>query len=127
MTKAPNQQQQSIEDILLTSIPTIMGREFKNNKKDRFIKGPIPFSWISRAACLSSSALKIGLILWYLAGLNKSETVKLSNRYLTEFGIHRAGKYRGLQALQLAGLISVSNQIGRSPLVTILKGKLKYD
>lgn len=69
---------------------------------------------------LSESALKIGLVLYFLSGLTKSKTVKLSNRYLEDFGVHRSSKYKALKEMQKIGLVSYTHEKGCSPLVTIL-------
>lgn len=46
----------------------------------RFLKGPIPWSWIAAAAILPSRALLVGLCLWRLAGAMKSDTVSFGTR-----------------------------------------------
>ena len=109
----------SLEEVFNSSTPTVKGRDITTRRYSRFIKGPIPLDWVFTAAQLSEAALKVGLILWYLSGLNRSDTVKLSNRYLDDIGLSRNGKYRGLAALEKAGLISYSQGEGRSPIVTI--------
>ena len=119
MGKILNDLPSSLEDVLKSSTPTVKGRDLPFRRYSRFIKGPIPLDWLLSAARLSESALKVGLILWYLAGLNKSDTVKLSNRYLGDIGLSRNGKYRGLAALENAGLVTYSQDNGRSPIVKI--------
>ena len=44
-----------------------------------FIKGPLPLDWMQRAARLPGKTLQVALALWYLAGLQKSLTVKLAS------------------------------------------------
>lgn len=119
MGKILNDLPSSLEDVLKASTPTVKGRDVQHRRYSRFIKGPIPLDWLFSAARLSESALKVGLILWYLAGLKKCKTVKLSNRYLGDFGLSRNGKYRGLAALENAGLVTHSQENGRSPMITI--------
>ena len=38
---------------------------------DRFLKGPVPWSWIAGAAALPGQALLVGLCIWRLAGAKK--------------------------------------------------------
>lgn len=86
---------------------------------ERFLKGPIPLNWLSRAAQLQGKSLQVGLSLWFLAGLTNCHTVKLSQSTLHEFGVNRQSKYRALRWLEGAKLITVANGVGKSPLVTL--------
>src|SRR5437588_1131274 len=62
----------------------------------RFLKGPVPWSWIVAASALPGKALIVGLSLWRLAGALKSRTVTLGNADLEPFGVDRAAKSRAL-------------------------------
>jgi hypothetical protein len=86
----------------------------------RFIKGPIPLSWIGKAAHLPGKTLHVALALQYLAGLTKSDTVRLSAKTLDVMGVARNVKADALARLQHAGLISVHQLPGRAPVVTLL-------
>ncbi len=88
----------------------------------RFVRGPIPWGWICRAAQLPGAALAVSVALWHLAGMKRSETVSLSNGLMAELGVERHAKYRALAALEGAGLIMVKRQSGRSTVGTILSG-----
>jgi hypothetical protein len=87
--------------------------------RSQFLKGPIPWPWISIAANLSGRALAVGLALWRLAGVRKCMSVRLSNTEVAVLGVDRNAKSRALRALQEAGLIVVEQRPGRLPLVTI--------
>jgi hypothetical protein len=87
---------------------------------DRFLKGPIPWSWITAAAALPGQALLVGLCVWRLAGAMKSETVSFGNSDLKPLGIDRPTKSRALRALERAGLINVNRQPGRFPKVSLI-------
>lgn len=86
----------------------------------RFLKGPIPWSWIAAAAVLPSRALLVCLCLWRLVGAMKSDTVSFGNSDLRPLGIDRATKSRALRAVERADLIKVARQPGRFPKVTPL-------
>jgi hypothetical protein len=86
----------------------------------RFLKGPIPWSWIAVAAALPSRALLVGLGLWRLVGAMKSDTILFGNSDLRLLGIDRATKSRALRSLEQSGLIKVVHQAGRFPKVTVL-------
>jgi len=89
---------------------------------EKFLKGPIPWSWLSKGASLKGQALHVGIALWLLAGIKRSQSVALSNSVLRDLGVSRYSGYRALHALEGAGLISVDRHTGRNPLVTILNG-----
>ncbi len=97
-------------------------REIKG--QERFIKGPIPLSWISRASKLNGKVLHIGLSLWYLSGLRKEKRIKLTSAVYTEiFGVSRQAMYRSLEKMEDAGLISAEQRQGKTFMVTILDEK----
>jgi hypothetical protein len=85
-----------------------------------FLKGPIPIAWLMKACALPGKASQIGVVLWHLSGLRKNDTVILANGLLEEFHISRKAKYRGLKALEGAGLIAVEEREDRNPSVTII-------
>ncbi len=84
-----------------------------------FIKGPLPLDWMQRAARLPGKTLQVALTLWYLAGLQKSRTVKLASKPLEAMGVSRDAKYDALARLAAAGLIAVDQKPGQAPIVTL--------
>ena len=91
---------------------------------ERFLRGPIPWGWLCAAAAASKSgaAVKVALALWHLSGLNRqAKTVTLTGKVLRELGVERHAGYRGLEALEAAGLVTVERHPGRRPVVTILE------
>jgi hypothetical protein len=77
---------------------------------------------LSHAACAGGrgSGFKVAIAIWYLVGLNYQErTVTLTGRALRAFGMDRYASYRGLAALESAGLISVQRRTGCAPRVTV--------
>ena len=87
---------------------------------EKFLKGPIPLKWLTNASKLPGKAFQIGIVLWYLGGLTKTCEVKLTNVVLAEFGIKKDAKRRGLESLEVAGLVSVKRRKYKNPIVTIL-------
>ena len=85
-----------------------------------FIKGPLPLGWMQAAARLPGRTLQVALALWYLAGLKKDTTVRLTTKPLEDMGVSRDAKYDGLARLEGAGLVSIRRQPGQAPLVTLL-------
>ena len=89
---------------------------------EKFLKGPIPLHWLTRAISLPGKALHIGIILWYWAGIKKNRIICLSSYKMKGFGIKRNAKIRALKQLEFAGLIIFEGKKGCAPIVTILDG-----
>jgi hypothetical protein len=87
---------------------------------EAFLKGPIPLQWLARAVSLTGKALHVAIAIWFLAGMKRLPTVSLQPSVLRHFGIKRHAAYRGLTALEKAGLVSVERHRGRAPRVTLL-------
>lgn len=92
----------------------------RHQGNEKFLKGPIPLNWISKAIQLSGSVWPVSTAIWYLVGLTHSPTVKLTQATLNLFGISRYSKYRALDELETAGLICVISKRGKNPLITVL-------
>jgi hypothetical protein len=90
---------------------------------DRFLKGPIPWGWLSEAARLPGRTLHVAIGLWHLAGITKNRTVRLSRAVAESLGVNRHVQYRGLKALEESNLVSVERLPGRRAVVTILDGR----
>lgn len=100
-------------------LQTSLRRVPRASKGQRFLRGPIPLDWLSAAAGLPGKSLHVGLALWLEAGFRNSAVVPLSNLTGRYFGLDRNAKYRGLDWLEQAGLISVERKLGRAPIVAI--------
>jgi hypothetical protein len=87
----------------------------------KFLRGPVPLDWLSSAAALPGRSLHVAMAVWFMAGLRKSRTVPVGNVTGLQFGLDRNAKYRALEWLENAKLISVERQVGRAPVVTILE------
>jgi len=92
--------------------------------KGRFIAGPVPVSWLCQAGRLGVKALLVGLALWHLKGLRKSDTFVVSNLMLRDWDIQADAKTRALHKLEQAGLVTVERRGKRSPQVTLLVKRL---
>ena len=94
-------------------------RSLTHGPRQKFLKGPIPWLWLQRAARLPGKALHVAIELWHLSGLLKSDEVRPSLSKLGGLGVSRTAAARGLAALESAGLVSVERGRGRKALVTI--------
>jgi hypothetical protein len=102
-------------------MPAKRSRLPRHRPGEEFLCGPIPLNWINRACRLRGKALAVGLALWFKAGTQRdSATVVLSSKLLRRFGVaDRKAGYRGMTALEDAGLVEVERHRGRCPRVTI--------
>lgn len=97
-------------------------RAFKPCVTERFIQGPIPYDWVKRANQLPGKAGSVGISLWFLKGVKKSDTFLLTQEFDALAGCGRKAIYHALDELEEAGLIKVSSRAGGRPEVTILYG-----
>jgi DNA-binding transcriptional ArsR family regulator len=81
--------------------------------------GPIDVAWVRQAAQLGVTALLVGLALWYLKGLRRTNSFILSNLMIAEWGVQPDAKRRALRKLEKAGLITIERREKRSPLVSL--------
>jgi hypothetical protein len=86
---------------------------------EKFLKGPIPWNWLSKAAKQPGKALHVAIAIWLIAGIKNNRNIDLSYNVLEEMGVDRHATYLGLTALEEAGLISVIHNNGSCPAVTI--------
>jgi DNA-binding transcriptional ArsR family regulator len=98
--------------------PLVRGSERKLYK--RFLKGPIPLGWLTRAATLHGRALHVAIAIWFRAGMEGPTGLRVSNTLAAEFGVDRHAKNRAVRSLEDAGLISVTRECGRSPVVDLI-------
>ena len=84
-----------------------------------FLKGPIPLWWLTRAAALPGKALALGVALWWLHGMSKDGSFKLTGKALQAMNVSRDAATDGLRRLEADGLVSVQRAKGRRPVVHI--------
>jgi DNA-binding transcriptional ArsR family regulator len=92
----------------------------RHRRGERFLKGPIPWTWLEAAARQPGQALHVGIVLWQLAGMKGSSCVAINLSRLDGLGVSRYAASRGLKALRTAGLVAFENRQGRTAVVTVL-------
>lgn len=101
-------------------LPLATIRPRKSRRATRFLKGPVPWDWLCAASKLPGKAVHLGIAIWHLAGLKKTETIRIPAHVLEEMGLDRATAYRARKALAHARLISVATKPGKKAQITIL-------
>lgn len=92
---------------------------FRPRRGEKFLKGPIPWTWLTTAARLPGKSLHVSLVIWLMHFMKRSDRVLLSPKLLREMGINRSSAYRGITWLEKAGLICVSRRRGRGAIVLL--------
>ncbi len=89
-----------------------------------FLRGPIPWSWLTLAGRLPGRALQVGVVLWFWVGRRNSRTVSISlSAIARQFGFDQSSASRALAQLARARLISLEQAPGRKHKVTVLDVK----
>jgi hypothetical protein len=86
----------------------------------KFVAGPVDVDWLSQARKFGVTTLWVGLFLWFLRGLKRSNSFIVSNLMIQEWGVQPDAKSRALRKLEKAGLITIELRGKRNPLVTLI-------
>ena len=96
--------------------------ELQPKQETKFFLHPrVQLVWIEKAAQLGNQALLVGILLQFRVVLSGNESVTLPKDFLAKFWISRGIKQRALKTLEEAGLVSVVQEQGCSPVITVLK------
>ena len=86
-----------------------------------FLHPKIVMLWVEKAAQLGIQALMVGILLHFRSVCCGKDSVTLPKELLDKFHISRGVKQRALRSLEEAGLVSIVQEIGHSPLITLRK------
>ncbi|MBB3207494.1 hypothetical protein FHS27_003319 [Rhodopirellula rubra] len=86
---------------------------------ERFIRGPIPLTWFRAASTCGDRAEAVAVLLWYAAGYQRRNPIKMTPTLLSELRVHPKTGKRILRRMEELGLVQCEFARGRSPLVTI--------
>ena len=106
-------------DVLAEKVRTKSSKRREANRKERFLKGPIPFPWI-RGHVLHPVDRLI-LILRAYADMLRSDAMKVTADILRDAGIEdRKTAYRAIDKLEASGALLVRRKRGRRPIVRLV-------
>jgi hypothetical protein len=81
----------------------------------------IPYAWQKKANTLTGKAGQVGIALWFLVGVKKQRSFKVTREVEQLSGCCRQTFSKNLTALATAGLISIEHQpSGKRPTITVL-------
>ena len=86
-----------------------------------FLHPKIEMLWVEKAAQLGIQALVVGMLLHFRSVWCGRDSVTLPKELLDKFQISRGVKQRVLKSLEEAGLVSIAQKTGHSPVVTLHK------
>jgi hypothetical protein len=86
---------------------------------DRFLRGPIPWRDLEKAAALGGKALALFLAVHHQCALRRSRTVKLPGSLLADLSIGRKAAADALDRLERAGLVTVERRNKSKPIITL--------
>ncbi len=77
-------------------------------------------AWLNATAKLPGKTLNVGIAIWWLAGMAKTKTFKLTGKALKQLEVSREAASDALKRLEARGLIRVQRSPGQRPTVEIL-------
>ena len=86
-----------------------------------FLHPKIEMLRVEKAAKLGLPALMVGMLLHFRSVWCGKDSVTLPKELLDKFRIARGVKQRALKSLEEAGLVSIVQETGHSPLITLRK------
>jgi DNA-binding transcriptional ArsR family regulator len=106
-------------------IDTAAFRKARMRRHGRFLKGPILVREIAVAARLRGQALALFLAIHHQTQLAGKTAVTLPSGLLTQLGIGKDAKSRGLRQLEDAGLVRVERSKGRTARMSLCGGQME--
>jgi|ABSN01.1.fsa_nt_gi hypothetical protein len=92
------------------------------SRREPFLKGPVPLSWLAKAASLRKPALPAGICLWFHRGVSGQTRIRVSGSVRKKLGLSAGQMLRGLRALSKANLIRFEKSgRGRCAVVEIVE------
>ncbi len=103
-------------DVPEERVETYSSIRHRQNRAGRFLKGPIPLSWIRQNIFCTTDRLL--LVLRAHADMRRSNELRVTSDVLRDAGIvDRKTAYRALKRLEASSTLNVLRRRGRRPLV----------
>ena len=100
--------------------------EKKHRQRMRFfLHRSVSMEWFQRLILLGASPIRVGLVLRLKMILEGKDIITLTTSGLSDFGITRQQKWKGLKALREEGLVGIESRPGKNPKVTLIDPPLE--
>jgi DNA-binding MarR family transcriptional regulator len=109
-----------ISDADIETTEVVVPRLARSRAAGHFLRGPIPWCDLSKAAALGGKALALFLAIHHQCALRRSRTVKLPGSLLASLSIGRKAAADALDRLERAGLITVERHNKSKPVITLV-------
>lgn len=103
----------------VVEVQTKYARSLKALRAEYCLFGPIRIADIQTATKLGGSCLPLLLAVYYRRAYTAKEAVTLPSGFLTEFGIDKSAKQRGLKRLEEARLVDVKRTPGHTAMIEL--------
>jgi hypothetical protein len=105
-------------DIPTERVNTVTAKRRNARKSERFLKGPLPLSWVRDH--IESPTDRLLLVLRSHADMGRTQRLKITSDILSDAGIaDRKAAYRALAKLEAKGTITVTRRPGARPEVQL--------
>jgi DNA-binding MarR family transcriptional regulator len=91
-----------------------------DSSSGQYIDAPMSLPFLNAAAKLPGKTLNVGIAIWWLAGMSKNTSFKITGKALDQLGVSRDAASDALKRLEDHGLILVKRSPGQRPTVQIL-------
>ena len=92
----------------------------RHRRGEAFLKGPIPYAWVSTACRLPGSGLRVALGVRFLRGRYGGSSGGASGRSAAGLGLSESTTRRGLHAAEEAGLVVAAREPGCKPSLAVV-------
>jgi hypothetical protein len=103
----------------VVEVETEYARRLKASRAEHYLYGPIRIADVQAAAKLGGQCVTLLLAIHFRRAVTGQEAVTLPSGFLSEFGIGRGVKRRGLEGLEAAKLINVKRVVGHSAVIEL--------
>ena len=95
--------------------------EAKRRFRAGFLRGPVSWPWLNRAAQLPGRALHVAVAIRLWTGIKKTDCIVVPTGTLAEMNVSRHAARRAVQALEQAGLLVATRHVGRKTRVRVIE------
>lgn len=96
-----------LEAVRAKEAPTPIVKARRAKREGLFLRGPFYFGDASKASACHPRGLIVWMLVKHRSDLTKEAEVTVPNHLAEEFGASKKAKARALEALEVAGLVSI--------------------